>query len=106
MAFSKQHLYPLDDQMTSDYAKAISHPARLQILKQLQSAGTICVQEIAEAHPISKEALSGHLKILRALQLVECTERFPFTFYTVDTINVKKANDFLEKFFDLFGIKD
>lgn len=106
MAVSKQNLYPAEDQITSNYAKALGHPARLQILKQLQSAGSICVQVIAQTHPISKETLSGHLKSLREAQLVDWVERFPFTFYSVNEINVKKAFDYLEMFFAIFLMKD
>lgn len=102
MAVSKQNLYPIEDQETSMYAKALGHPARLKILKQLQAAGSLCVQVIAQAHPISKEALSGHLKELREAQLVNWVERFPFTFYSVNEINVKKAFDYLESFFNQF----
>jgi ArsR family transcriptional regulator, arsenate/arsenite/antimonite-responsive transcriptional repressor len=106
MAQSKQNLYPTEDQLTSNYAKALGHPARLKILKQLQSAGSICVQVIAQTHPISKEALSGHLKSLREAQLVEWVERFPFTFYSVNEINVKKAFDYLESFFSIFKMNE
>jgi len=102
MAQSKQHLYPTEDQITSSFAKALSHPARIQILKQLQIAGAICVQVIAQTHPISIEALSGHLKALREAHLVNWVERFPFTFYSVNEINVKKAFDYLESFFTMF----
>jgi DNA-binding transcriptional ArsR family regulator len=106
MAQSKQHLYPTDDQITSAFAKALSHPARIQILKQLQIAGAICVQVIAQSHPISMEALSGHLKALREAQLVDWAERFPFTFYSVNEINMKKAFDYLKSFFTTFEIKE
>lgn len=102
MAFSKQYLYNPTDQITSGFAHALSHPARLLIIKQLITHGPCAVQVIAEAHPIHKEALSGHLKILRVAGLVKCEERFPYTFYSIDKKNLKKAykylSDFLEEF--------
>jgi DNA-binding transcriptional ArsR family regulator len=106
MAQSKQHLYDPVDQITSSYAKALGHPARIKILNQLRNAGSVCVQVIAQTHPISAEALSGHLKALREAQLVDWVERFPFTFYSVNEINVQKAFDYLASFFSILIQKE
>jgi len=105
MALSKQHLYPNEDQIISHYAKALSHPARLKILKQLQLEGPLCVQIIAQNHPISLEALSGHFKILREAQLVDFQEHFPYTFYAVNITNLKTAFKLLELFITFFQFK-
>jgi DNA-binding transcriptional ArsR family regulator len=91
MAFSKAHLYPADLQIASKKMKAMAYPARLQILFFLLQHGPTCVQDIAIHHPLSKEALSGHLAILRDHQLVSCMERYPYTFYQPDRTNFRKA---------------
>ncbi len=104
MARSKQYLYPANDQITSSFAKALGHTARLMILRQLQSEGPLCVQVIAEKHPISKEALSDHLKILRDAQLVEWVERFPYTFYSIHIKNMEKAFQCMDSFFRFFQL--
>ena len=102
MAFSKQHLYEKTDLINSQFHKALSHPARIAILKQLQLNGALAVQVIAMEHPISKEALSGHLKILRNAHLVTFEEKFPYTFYEVNEHNMERALQLLLGFFSLF----
>jgi len=102
MAISKQSLYSPDDQIMSNICRALSHSARIQILKQLQTYGTLCVQIIAKDHPISSEALSNHLKILREAHLVEWEERFPYTFYTIHKKNMQKVILHFQIFFALF----
>ena len=99
MAFSKHHLYPKEDQATSYFAKAFSHPARITILRQLLDNGPLTVQVIAEKHPITLETISNHLLILRQAHLVECEEVYPYTFYWIHERNLQVAIDFLEMFF-------
>ena len=104
---SKQNLYSPDDQYTSNICRAFSHSARIQILKQLQTHGSLCVQVIAKDHPISHEALSNHLKILREAHLVVWEERFPFTFYAIHKSNMRKAIRHLKTFLQIFeGLLD
>ena len=102
MACSKENLYDISDQEKSHYFSAFNHPARLKILRQLEKEGVMCVKEIAKDHPISKESLSDHLKILRDAGLVDWVERFPFTFYWINRENLARAKkcclDFFEEF--------
>lgn len=100
MAFSKQHLYQQQSQLASGFFKALSYSGRLEILFKLYTDGPLCVQDIAKDHPISREALSGHLKILRTAGLVIAEERFPYTFYSIDEKNMDKAEEVLIKFFN------
>ena len=100
MAFSKHHLYNPTDQIIGGYAHAISHAARIQIIKQLLTLGPSPVQVIAKDHPIHKESLSEHFKILRLFQLVEWEEKYPYTFYSVHDENLKKACKYLSEFLE------
>ncbi len=102
MAFSKSTLYPTADHITAGYAKALSHPARLGILNKLLHEGPLCVQKIAEGHPICMETLSDHLKILRETHLITWEERFPYTFYTLNKTNMKNALNYLMEFLSSF----
>jgi len=102
MAVSKQNLYDSIAQITSGYARALGHPARLLILENLEKDGPSCVQIIAQYHPISPEALSDHLKILREVQLVSWEERFPYTFYSLNERNMAKAKELLNAYLNLF----
>jgi DNA-binding transcriptional ArsR family regulator len=91
MARSKKHLYPQSDQSISDSAKALFHPARLRIIRYLDTNGSKCVADIAKGHQISRESLAGHLNTLYTRQLVTYAERFPFSFYSLDKEKTRKA---------------
>lgn len=99
MAFSKHSLYNQEFQLISGFARALAFPGRLEILLKLQAEGPLCVQVLAKGHPISKESLSGHLKILRKAQLIIAEERFPYTFYRIHDRNLEKAINVLNGFF-------
>jgi len=101
MAFSKHHFYNPTDQIIGGYAHAFSHAARILIIKQLLTMGKSAVQVLAQDHPIHKESLSGHLKILRHFELVEWEERYPYTFYAVHDENLKKAITYLSNFLEI-----
>ncbi|HZV69189.1 MAG TPA: hypothetical protein VFG10_06575 [Saprospiraceae bacterium] len=101
MAFSKHHLYNPTDQILAGYAHAFGHAARILIVKQLITMGSGTVQVIAEDHPIHKESLSGHLKILRHFDLVEWRESFPYTIYSPHYENLMKACDQLGGYIEM-----
>ncbi len=103
MAFSKQSLYSQEFQLISSFSRALAFPGRLEILLKLQTEGPLCVQVLAKGHPISKESLSGHLKILRQAQLIIAEERFPYTFYRIHDKNLEKAIEVLNNFFKLLN---
>ena len=84
MAFTKAHLYAENDQITSHLAKAIFHPARIQIIRKLHKHGTCTVEDLSELHPITQPSISQHLRILRKVHLVTCIEKFPYTYYSLD----------------------
>ena len=103
MAFSKAHLYPPDLRITSEKMKAFAYPARLEILFFLFMHGPACVQDIAKFHPVSHETISNHLAILRADNLVQYAERYPYTFYQLDQTNLRFAIDLIRAFLDRFN---
>jgi ArsR family transcriptional regulator len=97
MAFSKAHLYPTDLQAASANMKALAYPGRIEILLYLQRHGPSCVQEIAQAHPISGEAISTHLRILSKADLISWQERYPYTFYQVNQQRLQETIDLLKQ---------
>src|SRR5687768_11155419 len=101
MAFSKHHLYNPVDQITGGYAHAFSHAARILIIKQLLTQGRCAVQVIARDHPIHKESISDHLKILRHFGLVHGEESYPYTFYSVREENLQQAYNYLSDFLQI-----
>ncbi|MEN6618135.1 MAG: metalloregulator ArsR/SmtB family transcription factor [Rikenellaceae bacterium] len=54
----------------SRFAKAISHPARLAILKYLAETKTCISGDISDFLPLSRSTVSQHLNELKALGLI------------------------------------
>jgi DNA-binding transcriptional ArsR family regulator len=53
------------------FAKAISHPARLAILKYLAETKTCISGDISDFLPLSRTTVSQHLKELRDIGLIQ-----------------------------------
>ena len=66
------------------YAKALSHPVRIYILKLL-SEQTCCYSgDLAEILPIARSTLSQHLKELKRAGLIQGTTRPPRIMYCLN----------------------
>lgn len=61
MLLSKANLYNESNQITSFYARAFTHPARLQILRSLRQKEQKTIKELSLEHPLSLPAFSQHL---------------------------------------------
>ena len=59
----------------ADMAKALSHPARLAILKHLSEQDTCICGDIVEELPLAQATVSRHLKVLRDAGLISVTQR-------------------------------
>lgn len=84
MLLSKANLYDEEDQMTSYCARALTHPARLKIIRSLRKNGPMTVQQLSAEHPLSLAALSQHLEILRETQIVQFKPIYPYLLYNID----------------------
>ena len=102
MAFSKHSLYKIDSQFLGGFARAIGYSGRIEILLMLEEKGPMRVKDLATNHPICKETLSQHLKILREAQLVIAEESYPYTYYSVHGANLVKAREAFAEFFKHF----
>ena len=102
MAFSKHSLYKIDSQFLGGFARAIGYSGRIEILLMLEEEGPMRVKDLAKSHPICKETLSQHLKILREAQLVIAEESYPYTYYSVHEANLVKAREAFAEFFKHF----
>jgi ArsR family transcriptional regulator len=57
------------------YAKALSHPVRIYILKLLSEQSCCYSGDLAEILPIARSTLSQHLKDLRPPRIMYCLNR-------------------------------
>jgi ArsR family transcriptional regulator, arsenate/arsenite/antimonite-responsive transcriptional repressor len=78
----KQHLAML--------AKAISHPARISILKILAKKENGSCNELVELLPLSQSTVSQHLKELKNCGLIKSTVRGTSNIYSLNRIVLKE----------------
>lgn len=69
----KPELFDTELQELATFAKVISHPARLAILKYLAEAKTCISGDISDYLPLSRTTVSQHLKELRDMGLIHGT---------------------------------
>ncbi len=73
MAQNKKADFSLSDQEMANFAKALSHPARIAIIKILAEQSSCICGEIVEVLPLAQSTVSQHLKELQKAGLVKGT---------------------------------
>ena len=84
------------------YAKALSalsDPTRRAVFERLR-AGPASVQQIAAGLPVSRPAVSQHLKALREAGLVHDEPRGTARIYSIHTPGLRELRDWLDGFWD------
>jgi ArsR family transcriptional regulator, arsenate/arsenite/antimonite-responsive transcriptional repressor len=84
MALRKDTEFPAADQRLADVAAALSHPARIAILRLLAKRGTCICGEIVDELPLSQSTVSQHLKALKQAGLIRGEIEGPRTCYCLD----------------------
>jgi DNA-binding transcriptional ArsR family regulator len=69
MGATKSTEFNVADNRVAKYAKALSHPARVAILKILIQKNACICGDIVEELPLSQSTVSQHLKELKAAGL-------------------------------------
>ncbi len=84
MAQRKEQGFTPEDRQLAEAAKALSHPARIAILRTLAQRGTCLCGEIVEVMPLAQSTVSQHLKELKKAGLISGTVDGPKSCYCVD----------------------
>lgn len=71
MAYNKKEEFPKIENQVANFAKALSHPARLSILEKLASENQCICGKIVDIMPLSQSTVSQHLKELREEGLIQ-----------------------------------
>jgi ArsR family transcriptional regulator, arsenate/arsenite/antimonite-responsive transcriptional repressor len=96
MAISKKTEFTDKDQHIAAVAKALSHPARVAILRALAKRGTCICGEIVEVLPLAQSTVSQHLKELKESGLVMGEVEGTKSCYCIDWSVLAKAWDALK----------
>lgn len=78
---------------------ALSDPTRRAVFERLR-AGPASVQQIADGLPVSRPAVSQHLKALREAGLVRDEPRGTARIYSIHTPGLRALRDWVEGFWD------
>lgn len=100
MAFHKKEAFTQKEQDLAAFAKAISHPARIAILKVLARRNECICGEIVDVLPLAQSTVSQHLKELKNAGLIQGTIDGPRSCYC---INWKAFDKFSSEFGILFS---
>lgn len=68
----------------SAFAKALSHPARIEILRRLAHGGELCCSDIVAALPLSQPASSRHIAELVKAGLLKMRAQRSQVFYRLE----------------------
>ena len=105
MAFPRKDLFSAKDQALSNCAQALSHPARISILRELQANGGMYAHEIEHVIPLSIGAVSDHLARLRKIEFVSVESHGRYNYYTLNLPVLAEADlKFNTMFSTLYGM--
>ncbi len=100
MAQNKKEEFTQQEQTLAAFAKAMSHPARIAILKVLANKNECICGEIVEVLPLAQSTVSQHLKELKLAGIIDGTVDGPKSCYC---INWKALEKFYTAFNSLFA---
>jgi DNA-binding transcriptional ArsR family regulator len=103
MAVAKTQEFTQEDNWLADVAKALSHPARIRILKLLTQMDSCMVGNIVDQLPLAQATVSQHLKELKRVGLIDGEIDGPKVCYCVNNKNLTKAKTALDKLFSKIG---
>ena len=78
------------DEQLAELARALSHPARVAIVRHLAERGTCVCGQIVDVLPLAQATVSQHLKVLKDVGLVQGEVDGPRTCYCVNPEAVKR----------------
>jgi ArsR family transcriptional regulator len=81
---------PGTDDEIAGLAKALAHPARVQIVRLLVRRGTCICGEIVNELPLAQSTVSQHLKILKDAGLIQGEIDGPRTCYCIDPRGLRR----------------
>lgn len=92
MAIHKKEEFSQREQDLANFAKAISHPARIAILKVLAQKNECICGEIVEVLPLAQSTVSQHLKELKTAGLITGETDGPRSCYCINWKAFEKFN--------------
>ena len=99
MATNKSNLFETEEIKLSQIAKALSHPARIKILKILMGNNVCMCGDIVELMPLAQATVSQHLKELKNVGLISGEVEGPKICYCLNSNTIKEAKEAFDVLF-------
>jgi ArsR family transcriptional regulator len=80
--------------------RALGHPARLAIVKQLATRQEACCGEIVSHLPLAQSTVSQHLQVLKDAGLLTCDTRGRNCHYLLNREKLAQAEQWSQDFWD------
>lgn len=96
---AKEFEYTNDTLMTSKFAKALGHPARIIILKHLSNQSCCFTGDLLEVLPLAQSTISQHLKELKDAGLIDGEVNPPKVKYCINVANWQLARELFQTLF-------
>jgi len=93
----------LEDEDIALIAKALSHPARIQIMRLLLSKKTCIGGDIVDVIGLAQSTVSEHLRILKASGIIIGEITHPRVCYSLNPLRLSPFQDFLGMILDGVG---
>ncbi|MBN3035653.1 MAG: winged helix-turn-helix transcriptional regulator [Bacteroidales bacterium] len=101
MTYAKTDYFDRDLREVARFARVLSHPARLAILRHLAGCPSCRSGDIAEELPLSRTTVSQHLlELQNAGLLLHYTDRNR-VYYKVDVYRLKRLREQMERYFNV-----
>lgn len=100
MGISKSEEFTVRDNRASTFAKALSHPARVAILRMLAAKNVCICGDIVELMPLSQSTVSQHLKELKDAGLIKGEIEGTSVCYCINQDGIKAAKECLNDLLD------
>jgi ArsR family transcriptional regulator, arsenate/arsenite/antimonite-responsive transcriptional repressor len=89
------------DQEIATFARALSHPVRVYILKKLSKMNACCYSgDLVDELPVGRSSLSQHLKELKHAGLIQGEIKAPYIKYCINKENWEKVKTAFASYFD------
>ena len=105
MVYSKVQLFEKGLQEKADLFKALSHPARLAILKYLAERRICMTGDITEELPLSRTTVNQHLSELKRVGLIHGSIEGTRTNYCLDLKKMSELKCILTSIIDEMNIE-
>lgn len=100
MSASKKEIFDKDETELADIAKALSHPARIKILKILNQYQSCFCGQIVDLLPLSQATVSQHLKELKRVGIIIGEIDGPKICYCINPEVLQKSKKLFNKYLD------